>query len=97
MGEIIDPEFNCGSRNRGNFLEIISSFCVHDKVIKEKLNGPRNTQYIHHSIQDSILSILANSVRGNSRRTKDSEIFFFVYLKLAGAVKPRLAVQWRLL
>ena len=63
MGEVIDPEFNSGSRNRGNFLEILSAFCVHDKVIKEKLNGPRNAQYIHHSVQDSILSILANSVR----------------------------------
>ncbi|KAI6654459.1 Zinc finger MYM-type protein 1-like [Oopsacas minuta] len=63
MGEVIDPEFNCGSRNRGNFLVILPAFGVHNKVIKEKLNGPRNAQYVHHSIQDSILPILANSVR----------------------------------
>ena len=44
---------------RGNFLEILTAFGAHDKVIKEKLNGPRNAQYVHHSVQDSILSILA--------------------------------------
>ena len=65
MGEVIDLEFSSGSRNRGNFLEILSAFCVHHKFIKEKLNGPRNAQCIHHSVQDSILSILANSVRQN--------------------------------
>ena len=62
-GEVIDPGFNCCFRNRGNFLEILTAFGVHNKVIKEKLNGPRNAQYVHHSVQDSILSNLANSVR----------------------------------
>ena len=60
--EVIDPGFNCGFRNRGNFLEIFTAFGVHDKVILEKLNGELNAQYVHHSIQDSVLSILAKSV-----------------------------------
>ncbi|KAI6656218.1 hypothetical protein LOD99_1568 [Oopsacas minuta] len=38
MGEVIGPEFNCGSRKRGNFLEIVTAFGVHGKVIKEKVN-----------------------------------------------------------
>ena len=43
-GEVIDPGFNCGFRNRGNFLEILTAFGAHDKVIKEKLNRPWNAQ-----------------------------------------------------
>ena len=61
--DVIDPGFNCGFQNRFNFLEILTAIGVHDKVILEKLNGDRKSQYVHHSIQDTVLSILANSVR----------------------------------
>ena len=35
---------------------------VHGKVIRDKLNEDLNAQYVHYSIQDSVLFILAKSV-----------------------------------
>ena len=74
--EVIDPGFNCGFRNRGNFLEIFTAFGVHDKVILGKLNGELNAQYVHHSIQDSVLSILAKSVRQDILKDLKTEKYF---------------------
>ena len=62
-GEVIDHGFNCGFRNRGNFLEILSSFTVHDEIVRKKLQAPLNAQYVHHSVQDDLLGLLAQAVR----------------------------------
>ena len=57
-------DFSCGVRNRGNFIEIMSSYAVHDPVVRRKLmSGPSNALYTHHSIQDQLLSLLSKSVR----------------------------------
>ena len=44
-GEVIDQDFNCGNRNRGNFLEIFGSYSVHDTIVRKKLYGPQNAKY----------------------------------------------------
>ena len=62
-GEHVEQGFNCGARNRGNLLEILSSYAIHDPIILSKLQGPKNAQYVHHDIQDTILALLAKSVR----------------------------------
>ncbi|KAI6657108.1 Zinc finger MYM-type protein 1-like [Oopsacas minuta] len=68
MDEIIDSEFNCGSRNSGKFLEILTAFGVHDKVVKEKLNGRRNAQYVYEGVshEDFFNFIIAEGVDANS-------------------------------
>ena len=62
-GEYVEQGFNCGARNRENFLEILSSYAIHDSIILSKLQGPKNAQYVHHDIQDTILTLLVKSVR----------------------------------
>ena len=64
-GEVIDQDFNCGNRNRGNFLEILGSYSVHDTIVRKKLHGPQNSKYVHHGIQDDLLGILAQIVRND--------------------------------
>ena len=49
---IVDQGFNCGALNRGNFLEILGSYAIYDPVIRKKLHGPQNAQYVDHGIQD---------------------------------------------
>ena len=57
-GHCVELDFNCGNRNRGNFLEILSSYAIHDPIIKRKLmSGSSHTQHTHHSIQDQLLSL----------------------------------------
>ena len=59
-GDSSELGFSCGDRNRGNFLEILSSYAVHDPVVRRKLmSGPSNAQYTHHSIQDQLISLLS--------------------------------------
>ena len=52
------------SSNRGNFLEILQLVGSHDKVIQSRLEyGPRNASYTSPGIQNSLLHILADTVR----------------------------------
>ena len=77
-GNAIDHGFNCGFRNRGNFLEILGSFAVHDDIVRKKLraHGSLNAQYTHHSVQNEILGLLALAVRKDILDTlKDSKYF----------------------
>ena len=63
-GNSSELDFSCGDRNRGNFLEILSSYAVHDPVVRRKLmSDPSNAQYTHHSVQDQLLSLLSKAVR----------------------------------
>ena len=66
-GDSSELDFSCGDRNRGNFLEILSSYAVHDPVVRRKLmSGPSNAQYTHYSVlskavRDAILSNLKSA------------------------------------
>lgn len=52
------------SKNRGNFLEILSLLSEHDPFIKKRLSqGPRNAKYTSKSIQNEILESLAGMVQ----------------------------------
>ena len=62
-GEYVEQVFNCGDQNRGNILEILSSYAIHDSIILSKLQGPKNAQYVHHDIHDTILTLLSKSFR----------------------------------
>lgn len=33
-----------------------------DDVVKNKLNGPKNVRYLHHSIKVEIIHIMANMI-----------------------------------
>ena len=67
--EVLDQDFNCGSRNRGNFLEILESYSVHDTIVRKKPHNPQNAQYVHHDIQEDLLAILAKLVRNDVLET----------------------------
>ena len=75
-GEYVEQGFNCGARNRGNFLEILSSYAIHDSIILSKLQGPKNAQYVHHDIQNTILTLLAKSVRDDILLSLKSAKYF---------------------
>ena len=64
-GDLSDHGFNCVFRNRGNFLGVLGSFAVHDDIVRKKLHSQcaLNAQYVHHSVQDEILGMLAQAAR----------------------------------
>ena len=74
--EVLDQDFNCGSRNRENFLEILESYSVHDTIVRKKLHGPQNAQYVHHYIQEDLLAILAKLVRCGILETLTKNKYF---------------------
>ena len=50
--------------NRGNFLAIVSLTSVYDDVVRKRLHsGPQNAKYVHHDIQNDILSSASSLVR----------------------------------
>ncbi|KAI6659591.1 Zinc finger MYM-type protein 1-like [Oopsacas minuta] len=50
--------------NRGNFLAIVSLTGVYDDVVRKRLDsGPQNAKYVHHDIQNDILSSASSLVR----------------------------------
>ncbi|TYI36761.1 hypothetical protein ES332_A03G164000v1 [Gossypium tomentosum] len=53
-----------GSKNRGNFLELLSLLASYDEKVKDVLkNAPQNASYTSSTIQKEILQIYANRVR----------------------------------
>ncbi|TYH25430.1 hypothetical protein ES288_A03G168300v1 [Gossypium darwinii] len=53
-----------GSKNRGNFLELLSLLASYDEKVKDVLkNAPQNASYTSLTIQKEILQIYANRVR----------------------------------
>jgi hypothetical protein len=52
------------STNRGNFLEIMNLLASKDKVIDARLNGlgVGNAKYTHHSIQNALINIIADTI-----------------------------------
>ncbi|KAK8363395.1 hypothetical protein V6Z11_A03G161900 [Gossypium hirsutum] len=52
-----------GSKNRGNFLELLSLLASYDEKVKDVLkNAPQNASYTSSTIQKEILQIYANRV-----------------------------------
>ena len=52
------------SMNRGNFLEILNLVAVHDPLINDRLkNGPRNAKYTSPDIQNTLINVMARTVR----------------------------------
>lgn len=51
------------SSNMGNFLAILHEIAKHDENVQRKLHGPTNAKYTHHSIQNDMINIMAESVR----------------------------------
>lgn len=49
------------SENRGNFLELLELISKHNSIVAKKIKGPQNARYVHPSIQNEILDILANA------------------------------------
>ena len=53
------------SVNKGNFLEILDLLARHDQTVSEKLkHAPRNALYISPDIQNSLLELMGEMVRG---------------------------------
>ena len=52
-----------GSINQGNFLEILKLIAKHDSIVHQKINGPKNATYTHHSVQNSMIEIMADLIR----------------------------------
>lgn len=65
------------SKNRGNFLEILSLVGEHDLFIKKRLSqGPWNAKYTSKCIQNEILETLAGMVQEEIiKEVKASEYF----------------------
>ena len=78
-GDSMELDFNYGNRNRGNFLEILSSYAIHDPIIKKKLmSGSCHAQYTQYSIQDQLLSLLAKSVHTDILSNLKSAKYFAI-------------------
>ena len=78
-GDPVELDFNCGNRNRGNFLGILSSYAIHDPIIKRKLmSGSSHAQYTHHSIQDQLLPLPAKYVHTDILSSLKSSKYFAI-------------------
>ncbi|KAM4772387.1 LOW QUALITY PROTEIN: zinc finger MYM-type protein 1-like [Rhinophrynus dorsalis] len=49
--------------NHGNVREILYIIAQKDSIVRKKIEGPRNARYLHPSIQNELLSIMADLVR----------------------------------
>lgn len=49
--------------NHGNVPEILYLIAEKDSIVRNKITGPRNARYLHPSIQNELLSIMATLVR----------------------------------
>ena len=53
-----------GSKNQGNFLEVLKLVADHDAVIKERIhNNPHNATYTSPEIQNQLLEVMGGIVR----------------------------------
>ena len=51
------------SENKGNFLELLHLIANKDPFLKKRLeNCPQNAKYTHHSVQNELLTIMANLI-----------------------------------
>ena len=77
------------SRNRGNFLELVSLLASYnDKVARVVMeNAPKNAKYTSHIIQKEILHILANKVP--IKFVMMWEILNFVSLLMKHVMNPK--------
>ena len=86
--ETADPE-NL-SQNRGNFLAFLELFAEYDPIVLTRLtDGPDNSKYTHHTIQDDILRSAAALITENIvREINEAGVFLYklmkqeIYLKL---------------
>uniref|UniRef100_A0A1X7U276 DUF4371 domain-containing protein n=1 Tax=Amphimedon queenslandica TaxID=400682 RepID=A0A1X7U276_AMPQE len=59
-----DQRENADSTNRGNVLDIMSLLLKYDDIVGDQLEkGPHNAIYTSHSIQNTIIYIMATIVR----------------------------------
>uniref|UniRef100_A0A8C5ME33 TTF-type domain-containing protein n=1 Tax=Leptobrachium leishanense TaxID=445787 RepID=A0A8C5ME33_9ANUR len=63
--KIAQREHRCNSDdlNHGNVREILYLIAKKDRIVEKKLNGPRNARYLHPSIQNELLAVMASLVR----------------------------------
>ena len=59
-----------------NVMEEPASYSVHDTIVRKKLHGPKNAQYVHHDIQEDLLVILAKLVRNDILETLTKNKYF---------------------
>jgi len=50
------------SLNKGNFLELMNVIANFNDIVKKKITGPKNARYLHHSIQNEIIHIMASMI-----------------------------------
>ncbi|CAH2315823.1 Hypothetical predicted protein [Pelobates cultripes] len=63
--KIAQREHRCNSDDvsHGNVREILYLIAEKDSIVRKKIRGPRNARYLHPSIQNELLSIMAALVR----------------------------------
>lgn len=69
---------NEGSVNRGNFIEMMNCIGLFDEVVKNKINGPKNARYLHHSIQAEIIQIMTNMILNKIASEVKESVYFSV-------------------
>lgn len=73
-----DPNENEGSVNRGNFIEMMNCIGLFDEVVKNKISGPKNGRYLHHSIQVKIIQIVTNMILNKISSEVKESVYFSV-------------------
>uniref|UniRef100_A0A671TYV4 TTF-type domain-containing protein n=1 Tax=Sparus aurata TaxID=8175 RepID=A0A671TYV4_SPAAU len=64
------------SNNKGNFMAILETVAHHDKAVEKRLTSIHNAKYTSKTIQNEILSCLADMVRNEiTEEVKTSEVF----------------------
>lgn len=58
-----EHRYNSDYANHGNVREILYLIAEKDSIVRKKITGPRNARYLHPTIQNELLSIMAALVR----------------------------------
>ena len=65
------------SQNRGNFLEILDLISTRDDVVRKRVEfGPQNAKYTHHSVQNAVIKIMAESILSDIRDEVEKSRYF---------------------
>lgn len=65
------------SLNRGNFIELINLLAKNDPIVKNRIeSGPRNSKYLHSSIQNELIFLMAKMVlRKITQEVNEAQVY----------------------
>jgi len=88
----VDLEHTNFGPNSGVFLSLLSLVAKHDEIVAWKVkSGPQNAKYTHHTVQNALLSIMAEIVLQETASEVGSAQYFSILMQ--GLIKEGAGVS----